>query len=109
MRMMEVTVDQIVDVIAVRNGFVPTSGAMHMIRIVAAALVGRRAASGVRLADFDFVFDNRAVFGHMVQVPIVQVIDMVTVLDTDVFAVRPVLVVVVFVGLAHHFLRSWGN
>ena len=60
-----------------------------------------RASQEDRPADpayFDDVFFHRAISVHMVQMAIVQIIDMITMLDTSVFAVGTVDVGVVNVG-----------
>ena len=46
-RVVQVAVDEIVDVIAMRHRFVPATGAVFMARLVPAALMLGRAAVGV--------------------------------------------------------------
>ena len=66
------------------------------------------AGVGVGIAHFDFVFDHRPILGHVMQVTVVQIIDVSIVLDPGVFAVGAVLVILIFVGMAHRFLRDEG-
>lgn len=47
MRVMQVAIDQIVDVITMWHGLVPASRSMHMAGLMAGALMRRRAAIGV--------------------------------------------------------------
>ena len=96
---MQVTVHQIVHMIAVRNGFVTTAGSMCMTRIVATALVRRRACIRVGLGDGDGVL-IRMVLVRVMQVPIVQVIGVPVVLDGLMTASRSVDVVVRIMDLA---------
>ncbi len=103
-RVVEVTVHEVVDVIAVRNGRMPTARTVDMVRIVALAVV-LGATVRVCVRDFDDVLVVVVFMGAM-QVPVVQVTDMVAVLDRDMPAVGAVLVVVVFVDLVAHRLFS---
>lgn len=98
-RMVEVAIDQVVDVVAVRNGRMAAVGPMHMAFLVPAAVMGGSAAIGVGGIDLENVLiDVTGV--RMVQVAIVQIIHMSVVLDSQVAAARAVLVVVVRVNLA---------
>lgn len=101
MRMVQMSIDQVIDMIAVRDCFVPTVWTVDMASVMAAALVGRRARRRIGVADFDDVFFHRAISVHMVQMAIVQIIDMITMLDTSVFAVGTVDVVMVGVSVGH--------
>ena len=51
-RMVQVTVDQVIDVITVRYSFVPASRTVNVIRIVTATRVGGCASVRIGLADF---------------------------------------------------------
>lgn len=104
--MMQATIDQIIDVIAMRDGFMATSRTVDMTRLLATASIIGGASIGVLLTDFDHVFDHRAVFANMVQVSIVEVIDVVPVLNPCVFAIGSMLVVVIFVNVTHDFPRD---
>jgi hypothetical protein len=98
-RVVEVAVDQVVDVVAVRNGRMAAVGPMHMAFLVPAAVMGGSAAIGVGGIDLENVLiDVTGV--RMVQVAIVQIIHMSVMLDSHVAAARAVLVVVVCVNLA---------
>ena len=106
MRVMQMPIDQIVDVIAVGDRFVPAAWTVDMLRIMATALMCWCAGVGVGVAHFDFVFNHRPILGHVMQVTVVQIIDVSIVLDPRVFTVGAMLVVMIFVGMAHRFLRG---
>jgi hypothetical protein len=103
-RMMKVAVDQIVDVIAVRHRFVSAARPVDMARIMGAAMVARRTLIRICRADLKLVLVYMIAM-RMMQVPIMQVIDMIAMFDGRVPAVRAVLMVVVvmmgFVAGAH--------
>ncbi len=105
MRMMQVAVDQIVRMIAMRNGFVSAVCAMKVLRIVAGAGVTVGAGIRIRGAHLHRVLVDVAGM-LMMQVAIVQKVGMAVVLDLGVTAVGTVLVRMVFVnnvGGAHIF------
>ncbi|WP_174923297.1 MULTISPECIES: hypothetical protein [Burkholderia] len=105
MRMMKVSVDQIVDVIAMRYRFVPATGPMDVTCLVATA--ARRTPVRVLRADLDPVFVD-VIAVRMVQMAVVQVVDVVAMPDGGVTAARTMLMVVVgmmgFVARAHAYL-----
>lgn len=80
MEMMEVAVDQIIHVVAVRDRFVPASLAMPMPAFVGATVMVRRAFSRVGLTDLKAVFVEVIRVG-VVEMPVVQVVDVVIVAD----------------------------
>jgi len=89
-RMVQVAVDQIVDVIAVRHGFMAASRPVHVVGSMAGALVVRGAAIGVSLRNFDDVLID-VVAMRMLQVTVLQIIDVVAVVDGRVPALGAVL------------------
>lgn len=92
-RVMQVSIDEIIDVVAVRDCFVSTARAVHVARLMAGTAVLRRTAIGVAVGYLDDVLVHVIAMG-MVQVSIVQVIDVVAVADGGVSAAGAVLVVV---------------
>ena len=92
-RVVQVSVDQVVDVVAVRHSFVSTAPAVHMPGLMAGAPVLGRTAIGVAVGYFDHVLMHVVAVG-MVQVSIVKVIDVVAMADGGVSAARPVFMVV---------------
>lgn len=112
-RMVQVAIDQVIDVIAVRNGLVPAIGTVNVSRRV--RLAGMLdAAVRILRGNIQRVFLNRAVRRMMVHVSIVQVIDVIAVLHGRMAAVRTMLMVVLLVSVSHdispvgkdHYLRS---
>ncbi|GAB3741084.1 hypothetical protein GCM10028794_26440 [Silanimonas algicola] len=107
MRMVQVTVDKVVDMVAMRHGLMAAAGAMHMVGGMPAAGMASGAGRGVLRIDADrMLIDVVAV--HMVQVAVVQVVHVAVVLDRRVAAARAVDVGMVRVGGAGHGRRSLG-
>ena len=102
----QTAVDDVVDVIAVRYGFVAATFAVN----VAVAGVNRMAAVRIGFIDTQCMLVVVAVVLMvqvavvlMVQVAVVQIIDVAFVFDGSVAAVCAVDVVMMFVGFAGHF------
>jgi hypothetical protein len=87
-----VTIDQIVDVIAVRHCLVP--GSVHVARFVSGAAMLRSAAIGIARRNLDHVLIDMVAVGVM-QVPVVKVVDMVTVPNCRMAATGSVLMRVI--------------
>jgi hypothetical protein len=101
-RMMQVTADQIVDVIAVRHLFMATILAVHMSLDVLATRMLGRAGGGIGLRHIEGVFIDMIAM-HMVQMTIVEIVGVALVLDGGVPAVTAVLmgVPIVFGAVLH--------
>ena len=95
---MQTAVDDVVNVITVRYGFMAATFAVN----VAVAGVNRMAAVRVGFIDAKCMLVVVAVV-LMVQVAVVQIIDVTFVFDGSVAAVCAVNVVMMFVGFAGHF------
>ena len=95
---MQTAVDDVVNVITVRYGFVAATFAVN----VAVAGVNRMAAVRIGFIDAQDMLVVVAVV-LMVQVAVVQIIDVTFVFDGSVAAVCAVNVVMMFVGFAGHF------
>ena len=98
MLVMQTAVDDVVNVIAVRYGFVAATFAVN----VAVAGVNRMATVRIGFIDAQGVLVVVAVV-FMVQVAVVQIIDVTFVFDGSVAAVCAVNVVMMFVGFTGHF------
>jgi len=94
MRMMQVAIDQVVHVVAVRYCLMPAARAMDMSRGMAAAVVVRRALIWVPGADFQSVLVNVAGM-WVVQVTVMQEIHVTVVPDRGMAATDTVPVVMV--------------
>lgn len=67
MRVVQAAIDEVIDMVAMRHGFMPAAGAVNVARFVSAAVLTRRAAVRVRLANLDDVLV------HMVAMRVMQV------------------------------------
>ena len=99
-RVVQVAIDEVVDVIAVRYCLVAATRAVHVIRLVTAAVV-RPTTLRIRIAYRDSMLVVVILVGAM-QVAVVQVADVIAVLNGGVTAIGSVLMVVVSVLLAAH-------
>lgn len=88
---MEMAVDEVVDMVAVRDRLVPAALAVHVVGAVTVARVAARAGGGMVAVDRDDVFVDVILVG-MVEMAVVEVVDVAVVLDGDVAAARAVLV-----------------
>jgi hypothetical protein len=95
-RVVQVAVDDVVGVIAVRDRFMAAAGAVRVILPVITTRMGRRAVRRVRATHGELVLVD-VVAMRMVQVPVVEVVGVPVVLDLRVAAVRAVLMIVVLV------------
>lgn len=99
-RVVQVAVDQVVDVVAMGNRFVTAPGTVDMARIVPCGMLWR-AAIRVGLADFERVLFHRTVRTLVVQVTVVEVVRVAVVVDSLMATFRAVLVGVIFVRVRH--------
>lgn len=99
-RMVQMAIDQVVNVIAVRHRRVATVGAVFVLLFVAAAFVSRSAAGGIRGIHRQGVFLHLAAV-LMVQMAVMQIIDVAFVNDASMSAIGTVFVRVVAVVLRH--------
>lgn len=102
--MVQMTLDQVVGVLAMRDRLVAAAGAVRVLRLVPAAVVLRRAVRRIRVADLDRVLVH-VIAMRVVQMPVVQIVDVPVVHDGGMAAIRTVLVIVtvvnVMLGIAH--------
>jgi hypothetical protein len=105
-RVVQVPVDQIVHVVAMRDRLVAAASAMLVRGVMAGSRRGRGAAIGVLGVDGDVVL-VAVPFVRVVEMAVVQIVDVALVPDGDVTAIGPVLVLVVGVNrmikLGHGF------
>lgn len=99
--MMQVAVDEVVDMVAVRHCLVPAARPMHVVRRVRAAVVLGRAVTGIRAVDGNRVFVY-VVAMRVMEMTIVDVVNVTVMDDGGVSAVGAVSVIVVFVLVACH-------
>ena len=101
MRMVQVPVDEVVDVVAMRDRGVTAIGAVLVVGGVALAAVLGRAVRGVVAVHREHVLVDVTLVG-VVQVPVVQVVDVPLVPNGGVPAPLRVLVLVAFVSVVSH-------
>jgi hypothetical protein len=95
MRMMEVAIDQIVDMLAMRYGFMAAVRPVSMSLRMACTLMFRRAAFRIGRTDFyNMLIDMAAV--RVMQVPVMQVIDVPVVHDAGMAAFRAMRMSMIF-------------
>jgi hypothetical protein len=104
-RVVEVTLDQIIGVIAVRHAGMSARGAVDVVGRVAGAAVVRRALRRVGRVDGDRVLID-VIAVDVMQVPIVEVVDVAGVLDREMAAAGAVNMVVALVDGVRHGV-SW--
>lgn len=88
-RMVQVSIDQIIDVAAMGNRLMTTAWAMAMRRIMAAAAMIGRAALRVLFCHLDHVFVGTTRM-RMLEMAVVEVIDVAVMSNRDVTAAGPV-------------------
>jgi hypothetical protein len=107
-RMVQMAIDEIVHMVAVRYRLVSATGSMLMTGFVAPAIMIGRTTLRVFWIYFEDVFldEGRAGGNRMVKVPIMEVINMTRMFDGSVAAVLAMLMAVVGVGFrgAHTIL-----
>ena len=104
--MMEVSIDEIVDVIAVGNRFVTTAGSMDVSIFVAGLVVMILTAIRVGFGHRDDVLFDYSVGFLVMEVAVVEIVDVITMFECGMAAVSTVLVIMVGVdfaiGVAHN-------
>lgn len=94
-------VDQIVDVITMRNGFVPAARAVHMLCLVRRAGMTGRAPGRVLVVHREAMVVH-VIPVHVMQVTIVQEVHMLLVAHAGVPAIIGVAMIVIAVWCAGH-------
>lgn len=104
--MMEVTIDEVVDVIAMGNGFMAAARTVDVTVFVTGLVIVVLATVGVGLGNGNDVFFDDSVGFLVMQVTIVKVVDVITMPDCGVAAVGSMLVVVIWVGFTGTFAHG---
>lgn len=94
MRVVQAAIDEVIDMVAMRHGFMSAAGAVDVARFVSAAILTRRAAIRVGLANRDDVLVHMVAM-RVMQVAVMQVVHVVPVAHGGMPAARSVFVVVV--------------
>lgn len=107
-RVVQMTGDEIVRVIPVRDCLMAAALTMLVIGRVAAAVAPSRAVVGILVADRDYVLVHMTLV-RVVQVAVMQVVDVAVVPDSRVSAVGAVLVRVTGMGPVFFHVVSFGS
>jgi hypothetical protein len=99
MRMVQMAVNEVVDMVAMWDGLVSAVRAMNVGGIVTTAGMRRSARLGIRVAHRENVFLDSSPLRLMMQVAIMQVVHMPLVFDGCVTAACSVLVIVILMTL----------
>jgi len=91
MREMQVAIDQVIHMVAVRDHLMPTAGSVDVVGVVAGAAMGRGTDGGIGFADRNHMLIDMVAVGE-VQVAIVQIIDVAIVTNGGMAAIWTVLV-----------------
>lgn len=94
MGMVEAAIDQIVHMVAMRHGLMSAAGAMD-VAVRMPFILHRGAVVRIGRADLDHMLIHMVAV-RVMQVPVMQIVDMIAMTHSRVPAIRPVLVVVVF-------------
>jgi hypothetical protein len=100
MGMMQMAIDEVIDMIAMRHRLVAATGTVAVSLIMTAALMLGGAGIGVRGRHLERVLFHAAA-GGMMQMAIVEVIGVAIVLDGRVAARRPMLMRVPLMSVRH--------
>ena len=100
-RVMQMAVHKIVDVVAVWHGLVPAARSVNVTGFVTPAVMVRRALIGIGRAHGDHVLVDMVPM-RMMEMPVVQVIDVTVVFYRRVPATRAMFVIVIRMFLAAH-------
>jgi hypothetical protein len=103
-RMVEMAIDEIVDVVAVPHLGMAAAGTVNVPRRMTTALVRGRAGVGIDRGHFDHTLVD-VIAVSVVQVAVVQIVDVPIVFDGQMSAARSMLVLVVFHFRASSHLR----
>lgn len=95
--MVQVAIDQVIDMVAVRDRRVSASRSMHVVGRVGRAGMSAGAGGWVMSRDLQDMLFDRPVEGRVMQVSIVEVVDMSIMFDCRMPAVFSVDMVMVFV------------
>jgi hypothetical protein len=101
-RVMQVAIHQVTDVVAMWRRLMPASRAVNVSRFVPTTVVRRRAICRVDRAHWDHVLFHDSIIAHSMQVAVMQVIDMILVLDANVSASWSMNVIVIIVRVGRH-------
>ena len=95
MRIVEMPVDQVIDMLSMRDRFMAAVRAMHVLPSVSLAPVGRRAAFRIVPRDGEYVLIDMVIM-RVMQVSVMQVTNVIIVHDARMAALRAVRMGMIF-------------
>lgn len=95
-RVVKVPLDQVINMVAMRNRLVSTLRPMHMIRSMPRAIVPGRAVLRIRRVYANNMFIDM-VFMRIMQMAVMQVVDVAIVHDSGMAAFQPMEMIMIFV------------
>ncbi len=101
MRMVKMAIHEVVDMVAMRDRLMTAARSMDVRSIVPAASMPSRTLIRIARGFFDGVLLDRPRRSLMVQVPIVQVVDVVAMFDCRVSAGLAVNMIAMLTGFGH--------
>jgi hypothetical protein len=99
--MMKVSIDEVIDVVAVRNRRMSTSRPVDMVLAMGRAIMSARAGGWIVSRHLQRVFFNSPRFSLMVKMTVVQIVHVIAMLNRCMAAFGSVNVIVMFVILRH--------
>ena len=102
-RMVQVSIDEVIDMVAVRYGWVSATWSVNVSCFVSRADVTAGTSRGVRFGDIQRMFFYLSRACWVVQVSIVQVVDVTVVFDCGMSTTFTVFVIVMIVVVSHGF------
>ncbi|AMV35577.1 hypothetical protein VN12_26025 [Pirellula sp. SH-Sr6A] len=106
-RMVQVAIDQVIDVITVRDRFMTTTGAMNVVRSVSGTRMSACAVVWIRIADRQRMFLYAACTSRMMKMTVVQIVYVILMLDRGMSALSTMLMIVIRVLMTHS--RSYSS
>jgi hypothetical protein len=97
MRMVQVSIDQIIKVVPMWNSLMTAARPVLMRRAMSATTVLWRTSIGIRCSYFNYVFIDTPVL-HMIQMAVVEIIDVALMSNRDMAAARTVDVLTIRVS-----------
>lgn len=100
-RMVQVAIDQVIDVITVRDRFMSTTRAMNVVRSVSGTRMSACAVVWIRIVDRQRMFLHAACTSRVMKMTVVQIVYVILMLDRRMSALSTMLMIVIRVLMTH--------
>lgn len=97
----QMTIYQIAGMVAMRNSFMSAARTVDVILVVTAAIVASRALVGILSRDLNGVMLDMTALFLMMEVPVVQIVDVIPMLNGGVTAALAVIMIVMIAMMTH--------